>query len=163
MTNTFTVRSIAQKTLFVREINGQLSDGQWENLRPMDHWRPWSEAEVVVAPEGGAVGHNFRARDSYDLLQLAKNDIVRARMLTDVKVVLTFGEQLFDLIIKLYDSIGNWKGMPDRQESVTDEEDKIYLQLSGWRVFGRSSRCSVTPKRICSRISTISGPRCEWC
>jgi hypothetical protein len=70
VTNTFTVRSIAQKTLFEREIKGQLSDR--ENV-PMDHWRPWSEAEEVVASEGGAVGRNFRARDSYDLLQLAND------------------------------------------------------------------------------------------
>jgi hypothetical protein len=50
-------------------------------------------------------------------------------MITDVKVVLTFGEAMFDLIAKLYDSIGNWRGMPDRRESVTDEDDKIYLKL----------------------------------
>jgi len=130
MTNTFTVRSVEQKVLFDHEIKSQLSDGQWEGARPIGHWKPWCNAAVVVAEEGGPVGRNFSARDKYDLSVLAGNDVIRGRMIVTVKIVLTFSEKLYDLVSRLYDVDGSWQGMPQYGEGgITDEDDMAYTQL----------------------------------
>jgi len=130
MTNTFTVRSIEQKALFDHEIKGQLTDGQWESVRPIGHWKPWSNANVVVANEGGAVGRNFSARDKYDLTVLAGNDVIRGRMITTVKLILTFDVKLSLLLSKLFDVDGSWIGLPaPRGEGSTNEEDMLGLQI----------------------------------
>jgi hypothetical protein len=51
-------------------------------------------------------------------------------MLTTVRLVLTFGETLYPLLSKLYDSTGNWKRIPSGPDAdVTDEEDMTYMQL----------------------------------
>jgi hypothetical protein len=86
---------------------------------------------VVVAAEGGVVGRTFGAcKDNYDLLRLAKNDVVRERMILIAKLTLTFGEVMYPLVSKLFDWQGRWRGMPKRREGgSTDEEDKISLQL----------------------------------
>ena len=129
MTNTFTVRSVAQKALFDYEIKGQLSDGQWEGARPRGHWLPWSNADIVVAQEGSAVGRNFSARDTYDLTVLAGNDVIRGRMITAVKLVLTFGEQLYPLVSELFDVDGSWRGFPKYRDNPTNEQDYIDVKL----------------------------------
>lgn len=129
MPNTFTVRSIMQKVLFDYEIKGQLSDGQWEGARPIGHWKPWNNADVVVAKEGGAVGRSFSARDKYDLTVLAGNDVIRGRMITTVKLVLTFGEKLYPLVSELFDVDGSWRGFPKYRDNPTDEQDYIDVKL----------------------------------
>lgn len=61
----FTVATLSQKNLFVCEISGQLSDGQWENAKPYDHWQPWSNSDVKV---GSRVGRDFPVKkDGYNL------------------------------------------------------------------------------------------------
>jgi hypothetical protein len=132
MEKTFTVRNVVQKALFDKEILGQLSDGMWENAVPWDHWKVWSGYPVVVAAEGGVVGRTFGAcKDNYDLLRLAKNDIVRDRMILIAKLVLTFGEVMYPLVSKLFDWQGNWRGMPkcSGRSGSTDAEDKLNLRL----------------------------------
>jgi hypothetical protein len=134
MKTTFIVGSIAQKALFDHEIKEQLSDGMWEDAGPMYQWRPWVNAEVVVAQEGQRVGRNFEAKSDYDLTQLMQDDIARARMIIAVKIVLTFDEPQYKVIRSLYDSIGNWLGLADYNPycGVTDEEDAIRSQVLKW-------------------------------
>ena len=130
MEKTFTVRNVVQKALFEKEILGQLSDGMWESAIPW--WKGWSGVTVVVALEGGAVGRSFRnVKDTYDLLRLAKNDIVRDRMILIAKLVLTFGEMMYPLVSKLFDWQGNWRGMPkcSGRSGSTEAEDKLNLRL----------------------------------
>lgn len=69
--NTLVVASIEEKILYIYEIRGQLSDGNWENTRPYDHWRPWCDVSwqscVVdpknVGPEFWAHKNNYRLTD----------------------------------------------------------------------------------------------------
>lgn len=42
------VRNAVQKALFEQELNGQISDGYWENSRPYDHWKSFRGIEVRV-------------------------------------------------------------------------------------------------------------------
>jgi hypothetical protein len=79
------VRNVRQKILFDEEISGQISDGMWENSRPFDHWKPWCDADVVVA-EDGNVGRTFWAsRDNYLITSKELLDIVGSRMVGYVR------------------------------------------------------------------------------
>jgi hypothetical protein len=79
---TLNVRNEAQKVL-MEELDGQISDGMWENARPMDHWIVWCDAEVVVDPTN--VGRDFYAmKDNYNLTSKDLLDVVGDRMIADV-------------------------------------------------------------------------------
>jgi len=81
---TLAVRNEAQKILLEREMLGQISDGQWENARPLDHWEPWCNATIIVDPVN--VGRDFYARkDNYNLTSKYLLDIVGDRMLEAVQ------------------------------------------------------------------------------
>ena len=63
-------KTTAAANLFASEITGQISDGAWENARPLDHWKFWCNAEVVV---DGKVGHEGNpAKTNYNLNSLKK-------------------------------------------------------------------------------------------
>lgn len=88
MRKTLTVRNIEQAAAWL-ELDGQLSDGFWENARPGDHWRPWCEAEIVV---GDDVGRDFAAsRVNYDFAAKALLDVVGKRMLGLVRIARAHG------------------------------------------------------------------------
>lgn len=82
---TLRVRNIAQKVLFEEELSGQISDGQWENSSPREHWKPWCDATVVVDPNN--VGRDFYARrESYNFTARDLLAVVQDRMLEYVRV-----------------------------------------------------------------------------
>lgn len=82
---TLRVRNLAQKVLWEEELTGQLSDGRWENSRPMDHWMPWCDATVVIDPEN--VGRDFWVRrDGYCFTEKDLLSIIGDRMLEAVRV-----------------------------------------------------------------------------
>lgn len=84
MTNQLNVRNQAQKILLEKELQGQISDGYWENASPHDHWKPWCNCDVVVNPEN--LGRTFWARkDNYNLNNKDLLDIVGDRMLEEVQ------------------------------------------------------------------------------
>jgi hypothetical protein len=79
---TLNVRNEAQKVL-MEELDGQISDGMWENARPYDHWKVWCEARVVVDPTN--VGRDFWAmKDNYNLTSRLLLEVVGDRMIADV-------------------------------------------------------------------------------
>jgi hypothetical protein len=51
-------------------LEGQMSDGMWENSSPGDHWRPMCEADVRI----GKPGMNFAPRRTYSYVSLI-NDV----------------------------------------------------------------------------------------
>jgi hypothetical protein len=91
----------AQQVAIWSEMDGQLSDGHWENLRPHDHWKQWYDAEVSI---GSPVGKNFYpVREQYDMLNKDLLDAVGYRMLQRARLVHAYGiwderwDCLFDL------------------------------------------------------------------
>jgi len=85
MTKVLVVRNLAQKVLWEQELAGQISDGQWENARPHDHYRDWSDVEVRV---GGhhALGRNFvAAKDNYNFTSTEFINCVGDRMIDTVR------------------------------------------------------------------------------
>jgi len=88
---TLTVRNIEQAGAWL-ELDGQISDGHWENARPGNHWTPWCSATVVVAKPGGAVGRDFYARRStYNFTDKRLLDVVGLRMLGIVRIARSCG------------------------------------------------------------------------
>lgn len=83
---TLVVRNIEQAAAWL-ELDGQLSDGFWENDRPYDHWEPWCAATVVVADPGQPVGRDFMARrTAYNFTSPELVDVVGLRMLALVRI-----------------------------------------------------------------------------
>ena len=66
MYGTLTVKNQSQANLYNAEISGQLSDGAWENARPSDHWKAWSDVDIVV---GSPIGYSgiYPRRTKYAL------------------------------------------------------------------------------------------------
>lgn len=96
--NTLYVRNLAQRALWL-ELDGQLSDGHWENARPQEHWMDWCRCQVRTAAPGAPVGRTFYAmRDRYALANPQLLRVVGARMLATVRVALAHGLQVADLL-----------------------------------------------------------------
>lgn len=57
-TGTITLRTTSQVALWNNCITGQLSDGYWENARPLDHWRFWINLEVRLGTEAKVEAQN---------------------------------------------------------------------------------------------------------
>ncbi len=82
------VRNIEQAAAWL-ELDGQISDGMWENAKPQDHWRIWCDAQVLVGPN---VGRNFYAqKDSYRFDDKGLLDVVGLRMLGIVRIARALG------------------------------------------------------------------------
>lgn len=63
------VPSLPAKIIFM-EMQGQISDGMWENARPLDHYKAWmlNEEQVIVDPNVNNCGRNFSViKDNYNL------------------------------------------------------------------------------------------------
>ena len=75
-------KTAAAANLFAVEITGQISDGAWENSRPLDHWKFWCDAEVVV---DGRIGHEGRpSKTNYNVSSLKK--YVKDYMLDAIRI-----------------------------------------------------------------------------
>jgi hypothetical protein len=92
------VENIEQAALWL-ELDGQLSDGHWENARPYDHWKVWCSAEVMVAPAGQPVGRTFAAmKSNYNFAAPELLDAVALRMLSIVRIARAHGLQVADIL-----------------------------------------------------------------
>lgn len=82
-------RNTIQVALWECEISGQISDGLWENARPMNHWIPWCDADVTVAESDDSVGRDFYARkDNYDFNSSKLVNVVGDRMILYARLAL---------------------------------------------------------------------------
>lgn len=107
MANTLNFRNSIQKALFLLEIQGQISDGMWENTRPFNHWMYWGLCKVGVDPS--RVGRNFYpTKDNYNLTSSELLGVVGYRMrwyaalvekgykLEDIKIAGDYIESRYD-------------------------------------------------------------------
>jgi hypothetical protein len=82
-----------QVILYECELSGQISDGQWENSRPYDHWKVMSNAEARV---GSPLGPSFRPRRPYNFAAGSLISVVGNRMIYFVKFYNAFPQVSFD-------------------------------------------------------------------
>ena len=74
------VANSAQKVLVECELQGQISDGYWENASPRDHWRIPSGASVVVDAENPSVNFYLQRRYNFtspELLQYVGDRMIQ--------------------------------------------------------------------------------------
>ena len=114
--NRLYVRNIEQAAAML-ELDGQISDGKWENASPQNHWEVWCSAEVVVAGSGNteseghgtpAVGRTFNARkDNYNFLDAELLSIVGKRMLGTIRIARVFGLEVAEHLEYATDTDGH--------------------------------------------------------
>jgi len=114
MTKTLAFRNDVQAALWEEELTGQISDGKWENARPLNHWEVWCDADVIVDPDG--VGRNFHVtKCNYDLNSMDLLDCVGDRMLALARLVRRYGLADGVLFYELYSWDGTIRDLsPDR-------------------------------------------------
>lgn len=71
MAHQITFKKQSQVILFEAELKGQISDGQWENATPHNHWEVICSAEAVQGSEPGLNfypqrGYKFHDKDLYE-------------------------------------------------------------------------------------------------
>ena len=97
--NKLTLRTNTQKALFLCELQGQLSDGMWENASPRNHWVDWCELKDANVEVGETLGRNFFPRRStYGLTSKQMLDVIGDRMIIFAKLADVFTVQQIDFI-----------------------------------------------------------------
>lgn len=99
------VANLAQKVLMDHELSGQISDGNWENATPHQHWVSWCKAEVLVDPANRGI--NFYPMRKYDFLSEDLLKVVRTRMILYVRLAGRFPDNRIDALESLFHTIGN--------------------------------------------------------
>lgn len=91
MAGIFFVRNIEQQAAFL-ELDGQISDGYWENASGRYGWQAWVTCEVRVTDNVFELGRTFAARkDNFNFAAPALLDVVGKRMLGIVRIARAFG------------------------------------------------------------------------
>lgn len=86
--NRLTVANNNQKIIFLCEMQGQISDGNWENSRPMNHWVDWCNLDEKTVLVGESIGRNFRTqKTAYAFNNKELLDIVGQRIITKINLV----------------------------------------------------------------------------
>lgn len=61
-----TLPSASMRGLWKTSIRGQISDGKWENSRPEDHWKFWSDLNVAQGAPG-VIADQYPQKSNYAL------------------------------------------------------------------------------------------------
>lgn len=93
-----------QKVLYECELKGQLSDGNWENSRPHNHYIKPCKAQVIVCDIGIFRGTNWKHNRKYNFADPFLLEVVGDRMLFWVRAVRRYPHLMEEL-----DSHWSWK------------------------------------------------------
>lgn len=80
--------TVSAAAIFENEIKGQLSDGAWENARPYDHWKIWSDIKCKIGSPKTIFINNRPIKTSYNLHSLIQ--YVDDRMIATGKLATNF-------------------------------------------------------------------------
>lgn len=104
------VRNIEQKLILLCEMQGQISDGMWENSRPLNHWKFWCNLDkdtIVVNPNNvgvlNAENANFKKRmvkRNYNFSDKALLSIVGERIVIKINLYKILGDKFLDLLFR---------------------------------------------------------------
>jgi len=88
MSRTIYFENAVQVALYKCELSGQISDGHWENSRPLDHWKimcdAWVGVERISATDpkyDRPAGINFQPKRRYNFAAPELLEVVGQRML----------------------------------------------------------------------------------
>src|SRR5574343_1017916 len=121
--NTIKLATKDQVVLMVCELQGQISDGYWENARPHNHYKGVSGAKVEVANTIDEVGLNFYPQRKYNFAAPMLLECVGDRMLQYVK----FARKYPTLSMKYmsYVDCGDWWWNDERYVNAQNEFKSI--------------------------------------
>jgi len=102
-TGSLNVNSTEQKIIFLTEMQGQLSDGMWENTQPYDHWRPWSsltwDTVHVDSKNAGVQGElKYAPKRKYGFNSTFLLDIVGARIILKINLWKMLGDDFLKIL-----------------------------------------------------------------
>jgi hypothetical protein len=122
MTNILYVRTPVQKEIFEKELQGQLSDGYWENVKTDE--RLWF-CDVRVAKKDEKVGCTFKARYFVDFSDSDMIDVVGDSMVDYAKKISSsYNEtKLIDDLIELTDIVF-------KKEKVVNLDKKVANRIA---------------------------------
>jgi len=87
MKNLINFENKTQVVLWENELVGQISDGFWENAQPHNHWKFWSDADVVSINSPVGVFSMFAPRKrNYNFVSSKLLEVVGNRMLGFAKM-----------------------------------------------------------------------------
>ncbi len=154
----FYVGSEVQKGLFLHEIQGQISDGQWENSRPNNHWEFWcsfDENSIIVDdkkigrtnniirnkyPSKYSSDYIYCEKYKYNLLNKDLLDCVSDRMLFMAKLLTVAPEQCAKLnsIPNNANSYNDYEKYAREYENDgrADEDNYYKKQIKAWNEAG---------------------------
>lgn len=87
-----------QVILFEHELKGQISDGNWENSTPRNHWVIPCQAQAFVAKDDTEIGRNFQSR-KYNFADKLLVEVVGGRMISLVGQSIAFPNIDIDQLI----------------------------------------------------------------
>jgi hypothetical protein len=116
--NTIKLATKDQVVLMVCELQGQISDGYWENARPHNHYKGVSGAEVEVANTIDEVGLNFFTQRKYNFAAPMLLECVGDRMIKYVKFARKF--PTFPTSYIRYIDSGAWMWTDKYMEKVVE-------------------------------------------
>lgn len=99
MKNTGTIyfETPSQAALFSNELQGQISDGAWENAGPVDHWKFWCDLSVKVDDSNPRiVAEGYCPRNTYGINRKDLLEVVGSRMMSIAVVAKFLGNHWSD-------------------------------------------------------------------
>jgi hypothetical protein len=138
-----------QVILYECELKGQISDGQWENSYPHDHFESMCDA---IAKVGSPLGPSFYPRRRYNFASPSLLSVVGERMIYYVKLYNAFPSLSFDdnwnyELSAFFNSDGVFRlttKMPGASSYVIEKIEKIL------------NKVGVTEQEFCDKINSIS-------
>ena len=119
-------RNEIQVTLYECELKGQISDGYWEDSRPLDHWICMCKAKAKV---GEPLGPNFYPMRTYNFAAKSLIDVVGQRMLFQAKLKMLFPHLSLQVIRELADDLVDC----ETGESIVKELVELAKKKDYWK------------------------------
>jgi len=148
-----TVSNIEQKIIFMCEMQGQLSDGYWENATPSDHWKVWCNLkwnDVNIDPNNiGTIGIEPWARRRYNFSSKMLMEVVGYRIRIKVILARMFPEVVLPILEK-----DHWL-IPDCDGDVNDYLNPMHDYYI--KKLKTMIEAGLTPDMIKQAIANIEG------
>ena len=154
-----TVENLAQKILFLNEVQGQISDGAWENSKPMDHYYYWCSIDENQVNHSGHIGRHtdyiknafgkgdvMCVKDNYALTKLIQ--YVGNDMLVDVRIALHAINKIGE---NAYFAIDKWSGRRHDGSDFDYNRHKALLEKWGINSYEEYKKISLDEKLYSSK------------
>lgn len=154
-----TVENVAQKILFCNEIQGQISDGAWENTRPLDHYYYWCSIDEDQVNHSGHIGRHTEfiknafgkgdvrcVKDNYSLTRLIQ--YVEDDMLADVRIGLYAISKIGE---NAYFAIDKWSGRSHDGSDYDYKKHQALLAKWGIKSYEEYKKISLDEKLYSSK------------